>query len=439
VSADASSPGLLAGWRPRRLRARQGAFWQRLLIAGGGNAAGRALGLLFSLGLAVLFAPAEYGYMRWAMSAAMLGAIPAAAGPYALACLLGMARDTPDRQRRIATVGLTAVGVAALFCGLGTAVVLHVLARPAGGVLAVLVGMTWFSGAMAVYRGAGAVWQMAALYAGGNALQLVLVLVLCGLLGITVPELALVLYGFAWLAVLVALEWRGRSALSSAPGRCERRDAVMTWQAVLGPLARLWAPLTAAHAGWTVWIWADIVLVEYFLGAAMAGYYGLARTLVTLFLLVPEAVALLLLPHVAAEGQRARGLTGRLLLLTGTVSAGLLVLIVSVAPPVLGWVAGGRYATAAVPLPGLALGMAVYAEYMVLEQHLVGLGRPGAHAIGVAVMAAGVVAGSAWTLPTLGLAGMNLVFPVAALAGLATLLALGWPALRAPLPAGERN
>jgi O-antigen/teichoic acid export membrane protein len=302
-------------------------------------------------------------------------------------------------------------------------------------VLSVLVGMTLFAACFNVYRGVGSAWRMTALYAGGNALQLAVVLAICGALGVLVPDLVLVVYSFAWLVVLAALELRApllRRGASSAAFGASATSSSATWiRSALGDLGRVWVALAVAQAAYTAWMWADIVLVEHYLGAAAAGHYGVARTLVMVLVLVPEAVTLLLLPHSAAEGQRARGLTARLLAMTAAVSAiGLLGLLV-VAPVLLGLVADGRYLPAAAALPGLGVGMAIYALYMVLEGHLVGAGHARAHAAAIVVMATVTLGSAALLLPSLGLAGAGVAFVLGALAGLSTLLGIvfGFPRL----------
>src|SRR5215831_18457519 len=113
-------------------------FLRRLAVAGLGNAVGRALGLLFAVLVAALFVPDDYGRIRWAMSVAMLAAIPAAAGPIALARALGAARVVPARQRVLVLAGFAAIGAVTAGCAVATALVLGALERPAGGVLAVL-------------------------------------------------------------------------------------------------------------------------------------------------------------------------------------------------------------------------------------------------------------------------------------------------------------
>src|SRR6266852_4847111 len=125
-----AAPSAPAGARPwaRRL---DGAFLRRLAVAGLGNAVGRALGLLFAVLVAALFVPDDYGYIRWAMSVAMLAAIPAAAGPIVLARALGAARAVPSHQRVLVMVGLAAVGAVTAGCAMATALVLGALGRPA--------------------------------------------------------------------------------------------------------------------------------------------------------------------------------------------------------------------------------------------------------------------------------------------------------------------
>jgi hypothetical protein len=101
---------------------------------------------------------------------------------------------------------------------------------------------------------------------------------------------------------------------------------------------------------------------------------------------VPEAVSFLLLPPLGRDVRQAGRLTGTLLGLTAVVSAGLLIGVLLVVPPLLHLLGDARYAPAALALPGLAIGMALYALYMVLEGHLVGLGHAGVHAAGITVM-----------------------------------------------------
>jgi O-antigen/teichoic acid export membrane protein len=400
-------------------------FLRRLAITGVGNGLSRALGLLFALVLAGLFLPADYGYIRWATSVGMLAAIPVAGGPVALARALGAAQGDPVRQRGLATVGLASIVAVTAACAAVTAVVLAVLGRPIGGALAVLVGMTLFTAAYNTYRGIGSAWRIAVLYAGSNALQLVLVVLLCGALGWKIPDLALIVYSFAWTLVVLTLE--SRAPLDLPWDTAAARGA-------LAALWRVWAPLVLANAAYAAWAWGDVVLVEHFLGAAAAGYYGLARTIVTVFLLVPEAVTMLLLPLVAAQGRGAGKLTTSLLGLTAAVSVVLLGGVLLIAPPLLSALGDGRYAPASAALPGLAVGMALYALYMVLEGHLVGMGRAGVHAVGISVMLVVTLGGAALLLPTQGLAGGGLAFALGAAAGLGTLIVLGRGALTVDPP-----
>src|SRR5262249_61537560 len=109
--------------------------------AGSGSAVGRARGRLFAVRGAAVFGPDDYGHTRWAMSVAMLAAIPAAAGPIALARALGAARAVPARQRVLVLVGLATVGAVTAGCAVAPALGLGPLERPGGGGVAVLGGL----------------------------------------------------------------------------------------------------------------------------------------------------------------------------------------------------------------------------------------------------------------------------------------------------------
>jgi O-antigen/teichoic acid export membrane protein len=144
---------------------------------------------------------------------------------------------------------------------------------------------------------------------------------------------------------------------------------------------------------------------------------------------VPEAVSFLLLPPLGRDVRQAGRLTGTLLGLTAVVSAGLLVGVLLVVPSLLQLLGDARYAPAALALPGLAIGMALYALYRVLEGHLVGLGHAGVHAAGITVMMLVTLGAALLLLPSQGLAGGGLAFALGAAAGLGTLVLVGRRAL----------
>ncbi|MFN8524208.1 MAG: hypothetical protein U0821_14000 [Chloroflexota bacterium] len=379
---------------------------QKLAVTGLGNAAGRGLGLAFAIISAGLLTAEDYGSVRWAMSVGMVGSIPATAGAAAIARAVAAAGD-PVRQRTVATVGLLLMSLAALLCGAVTAAALIALDRPWIGPAAVLLGMTLFAAVFNVCRGVSAAGRMAALYAGGNALALG-VLIVAGLAGLATPLFVLVTYAAAWLLIL--------SMLGPIPA-----PALRGWPSATRDIFRTWLPLILAHAAYTAWTWGDIVLVEATLGSAAAGAYGLAKTFVTVFLLVPETVAMLLMPRVAAWRDRAAGLTRELLIVSGLVSLILLAGLLLIVPSLLPLFGGSRYLAAVELLPGLGIAMALYALYMVLEGHLVGMGRAGAHAAAMTAMA---ITGLALITPLvqqLGAGGAGWAMAASSVIGLAAL------------------
>ncbi|HXM58604.1 MAG TPA: oligosaccharide flippase family protein, partial [Candidatus Dormibacteraeota bacterium] len=404
-------------WRRVAALAAPGGLLRSSAVLTAGNAAARFLSLLFSIAAARFLAPAGYGVFAYGLVVANAGAVLIMNTPLALTRSLARHRD--DRAERDAAFTnwlavMTAVVIASV-----------VLMTPAGllaglrgwllpALLANLLGTAVLQTYQQIQCGLERFGLMVGFWALANLLQLAAALA-AGLLGLREPALFLAIYGLSSVAALAVL-------LPAAPLPLRlRRDSMRRDR--VAAIARYAGPLALMNAFTTVWLGADVVLVERMLSSSAAGRYAAAKVIVNGFAIVSWAVSSAVLPQASrlARGE-LRAYLLRALGLTAAAVVPLLLLLTALARPLLGLIFGDAYLGA--PLGLLALAMALYALAMVLESAWLGLGRPVLAAVASGAGMAVTVAAGLALVPRLGLEGAALATGAGAAAQLAILAAL---------------
>ena len=409
---------LSAALRVRRLIA-PGALLRSSAVLTLGNATARLLSLLFSVAAARFLAPAGYGLLAYRLVIANVGSILIMNAPLGLSRFLSRHRDDPPERDAYFTNWMLVVAwiVAA---SLALMIPIGVLAGLGGWLLPALLVNLLGTAVLQTYQqvqcGLERFDLMVGFWALANLLQLGAA-VAAGLLGFRTTAVFLAIYGASSVAALIV-------ALPLARTPVRFRPETLSWRRTW-LVARYTAPLVLMNAFTTVWLGADLVLIDRLMSPAAAGRYAAAKVVVSGFAVVSWAVSTAVLPRASRlAGAALRSYLLRALALTVAAVVPLLLILSLAARPLVGLVFGSHYLEAGAPLAVLAAGMAVYALYMVVESAWLGLGRPGVAAIAGGVGMTGVLLGGILLIPRLGLTGAALAFGAGSVAQLLVLGAL---------------
>ncbi|MFT7602301.1 MAG: O-antigen/teichoic acid export membrane protein [Acidimicrobiales bacterium] len=209
---------------------------------------------------------------------------------------------------------------------------------------------------------------------------------------------AVFLFGIGCLAAMDRITVL--SALYLASGAKVIGSFVGPWKHVLTSqraTVDVWWAVVRGHVSSSVGVLAefvsyrvDILFVALFLSTTEVGLYSVALPLSELLWLIPNALAQVLLPHVAKSGSsEATVIAIRLATLTSIVGAAILVLF---AIPILHLLYGDAYRDAAVTIPFLAGGAVVLTVWKLVTTDLLARGHSSIRAhggvLGIAVLCA---------------------------------------------------
>ncbi|HEV3000731.1 MAG TPA: oligosaccharide flippase family protein, partial [Solirubrobacteraceae bacterium] len=316
----------------------------------------------------------EFGVVRFTLAAALVATMLTSVLSTSAGREIGRARG--DRAGVGPALGSAAAAAAALLAltvvvlvGLHAAGVLG--DTPLVGLLVAVVGVAALELYYAVSGGLGRVRRLVASYAGASVLQL-LALVALVLVADPGATTVLVLFGASNVVACAAIElarpiWPRRQLGLSAGSLRRLRDVAV--------------PLAAGHIGFTVWSWSDLMWVESTFGGEDTGFYGAAKTLSMLFIVVPAAIRAILMPRLAylrakEDDRAARALGLRIAAGSAAVALVLALLVVAVRTPLVELLYGSDYAPATAPLLGLVVAMALFMPFASVVAVAVGWGRP---------------------------------------------------------------
>jgi O-antigen/teichoic acid export membrane protein len=346
---------------------RFGSLWSEAGVVLAGNVVARGLGFLFPLVLAHAVAKDDFGTVYFFIGTGyFVGELVLAGFPTAMTRFIA-AEGPRGGWVSSAVVG----GLPLLAVSLAIGETLAVAAdAPRGLMWMVVVGLTLDAYYFGLLRGLRRFPLLAAYRVSANVAQLVL---LVGAIAAGVESTATVvaIYSFVYVVPIAAIEvWKG-------PLRAALRGALRPRRERVAQLARFAVPALVSGTAYAGLLQADVLFVKLLAPSAL-GDYAAARSLAQPMLLVPYALAIVMLPAVASagEGQRWRML-GRALRVTALVGAGLTLVYVVAASTIVDVVLPSDYAKAAASLPLLAAGLAGSGVYSILSQWWMGIGRPG--------------------------------------------------------------
>jgi O-antigen/teichoic acid export membrane protein len=287
---------------------------------------------------------------------------------------LGAARG--DAGRREAVIGssiaislvlwIAGLGVFAAGVGLGLLDDVEL-----GGLAAATLGLAAFNLYYGIARGLGAIWRIAAAYAGGSAAQLAALVVLASIADPT-PAEVLVTFGLSALVPIVICEmvrpviWRHARRVT--------REAVSA-------IRRLAAPLWVSQIFFLVWMSADQIWVADALGGEELGFYSAAKTMAQVFFVLTAGVNGILLPRIAhlrdsREDAGARALIRATMAAVVAGAALFAAVVIAARESLLSGLFGAEYDAAGDALLWLAIGMSLFVIVSCLGTIVLGWGTP---------------------------------------------------------------
>jgi O-antigen/teichoic acid export membrane protein len=347
----------------------------------------RLLSFLFYLLAARIFATADFGVIRYSISIGTLFFGPTQVLATLAIRHLGAERGNVERIQqllhKIVTTGFALMAATSLL----VVAVAHLGGLEGTeplGVVAVLVGLTFFELYYAIANGLGIVSRAATVYFSGSLFQLLMLGLLSHVMTLDARG-ALILFGCGSALPVILAEAVKPLVNWSQFG----------WHHVRNLLAGTKAAraLVVAQAGYLVWSSADQVWVQHFSGSQGMGLYGAAKTLTLVFLILPAGVSGVLMPRLAEMSRaqdlhRARRLFWMGILAVLLPSSLLAALLYVFGAVVLRLLYGSHYTSADGPLGFLAIGMVLYAVFNVVTQGIIGWGNPRVYTVGMTCAAA---------------------------------------------------
>jgi len=359
------------GQRLIRLGAARGGFLSKSGGVAISNTVARALSLGFSLITARVLGPTEYGVLAYGIAVSGVAAILITNAPASLARFLPSARDEAERTVEF-TSSQFVVWTAVSLTVLGTFVVLALGQRwslvMVFAVLANVAGLAVLYTHRQTQRGLLRFLNIGYAYVGANLIQLVATIIAV-MVGWRSAIVMLFIYGLSPIPAVFITEFRQRTGIPF------RRPAARRQR--IQESARFVLPLTVHSAATSTWFAADVIMVEHFLRESATGTYNVAKTLGSVFILIPGGLTTVLLPMVI--GRRSKDSFAYLVQASAAAAisgAGLLVIIALMGDRLVAVIFGGRYANASQGLMGISVGMALYGLTNVLQTYWVGRGRP---------------------------------------------------------------
>lgn len=330
----------------------------------GANLVARALSFLFFVLAARWLPVAEYGVVKYTTSWAATLCILTA--PFSLAWTRALAGQVQQHELITWTAGGLWVFLVLLS---GTLLVGGVwvwvnewLDWPA---LLVLTGLSIFYAYEGYLQGRFAFSKLAVYMILGNGLQLAILGALKWYVpGILSPALVLGLYGIAFVIPIGVMGgFHPKILLQREVGYYEAFKAIL----------RSTLALAIVHNAHSLMLNLDIVLLKHFHGETQVGYYGIAKTLLNLLLVLANAAFAVILPSSA----QAKGCDERKLTQTTWFALALMFLLVGIlvtfAPQIVVLFFSARYRPAVPALRVLAIGGWFYSALVLLSAR--GLGQ----------------------------------------------------------------
>jgi O-antigen/teichoic acid export membrane protein len=383
-------------------------------------AVARVLGLAFSLVLARVFSPGDYGVIQYAITLATLISIGTEPfGMHVIAQYVARQKEHADQLGRTLTnIAIIQIAVFGFSIFLFAPLIWWQMRSLTLGILIIFLGQTVFYTYWGLARGFLAPNRLAAAYLGSNLVQIVLVIILIGGLGIHSTQLALVIYGASYFLPLALLQYYWPLSINLNISLLNKK--------YISQILKFSTPIWLSQVGFVLFSVTDILLLEHFSGSVAVGVYRLNKIITMAFIFIPQGIASILLPKVAASSKEIHGkLLKRSLSIVLLVDAIILFFYLLLLQPFVQAFLGSGYLIDFNIALVLALGSMMIGIDAVVVSVLVGKGRPGIETFGRTVSLIVAVIAGLYLIPIYGIFGAALTVLMGTLSSLFTYVLFG--------------
>lgn len=254
----------------------------------------RLTGFGFSLVLARLLTPDDYGFIQYNITmASIVALLTMPFGQHVLARFIGGSKDDEASLNQfLEAAWMILIGLVAVTLIVGIPV-LAIMGKLNIGLIVVFLGMTFHYVYYGMARGFMADYRLLIAYLGSNVVQLIAIILLYFVFQERTAMPALIVYGASYLVPIVILQL-------VQPFQFRFRLFVPDRELVK-KILRFSAPIWVSHIGYVFYAGIDVLLIAQFLDNAAVGVYTLTKTLTMLLSFVPLGITTVLLPKVAAS------------------------------------------------------------------------------------------------------------------------------------------
>jgi len=379
-------------------------LFKSALIVGIGSIMATGLTMIFLIIVARLLTVEDYGYTRFALSMGAIGAFVIKSGfPTALTRYLGKARG--DKNLQDSYFSNTFVVIILLL--IASLLILYILNKLDLGILLIIIGITVSTTYLAIITGVILPKKIAIFSIGHSSVKIAFVILLFIVIGDLKSIEVLAVYCIAPLIMLSILELFKPTKVhfkrKSLSGDVMKELSIFSLPVILGAI------------GGTILTSIDIILIESFLGLREVGIYSVAKTLTVVFMFVPQAFTIILMPKVAGlkKMEDVVRYFKPTILLTAAVSIGLVAGFYFFGDLAIKIVFGEKYLEAANVLLIVSVGMVFSSISWILGGVWVGIGKPIINATAINVAAVVNVIGNLILIPKFGIVGSAISLVIA--------------------------
>lgn len=344
-------------------------FIGSIATVAGGDALAKVLAFAFYALTARLLSQEEFGLLRYAVSAGLVGATLVGAASLSLSYFVAEARHSPAELGRRTVTGSLVI------------LALTLASAALTGVVTAGAGEAWLEATL-ICLGLSAAYYYLHYTKGIEAFGRAGIFpVLSNIVQLALAAGAIFSAGLrhgAWMAlaysssywIVIAIYERGVSVdFRRLAGAFDRPFA--------GRMARFTLPIVVRHGAYTLLFSIDLLLLKHFSSGEELALYSATKTLATAFIVAPYAVFSVLMPRTTTGRSRGFGRDFWVACLgTGLASLGLLALFAAFGSSLLELIFGPGYGMAGRSLVPVGIGMALYSLAVPVDAILTARGRP---------------------------------------------------------------